>query len=194
MTTPTHTPPDDEPGPVRLLAGLFLTQLLAVIAIAAVLTVVVSSLGGGLDDDVSAGTKPADRSSATAESPPTSTPSQTPPASASSSPPPATTSAPATVSSTPPSPPVDDRPRVDVVNQSAPDGAARVVAGRLRERGWPIGRIEDFSGNVAETTVYYPPGMRRDARLLANDLPGSLRVLPGFSTISGSRLTVILVD
>lgn len=191
MTTPTQTPPDDEPGPVRLLAGLFLTQLLAVIAIAAVLTVVVSSLGGGLDDDVSAGTKPADRSSATTESPPASTPSQTPPASASSSPPATTTSAPATVSSTP----VDaDRPRVDVVNQSAPDGAARVVAARLRERGWRIGRVEDFSGNVAETTVYYPSGMRRDARLLANDLPGSLRVLPGFSTISGSRLTVILVD
>ena len=166
------------------------SDLLAVIAIAAVLTVVVSSLGGGLDDDVSAGTKPADRSSATTDSPPTSTPSQTPPASASSSPP-ATTSAPATVSSTP----VDaDRPRVDVVNQSAPDGAARVVAARLRDRGWRIGRVEDFSGNVAETTVYYPPGMRRDARLLAQDLPGSPRVLPGFSTISGTRLTVILVD
>jgi len=188
MSDPTT--PDREPGPLSLLARLFLTQLLAVIAIAAVLTVVVSALGGGLDDDVTAGTRPADRSGTPTATGPTSTPSQTPPASPSSSPP-ATTSAPATTSSAPVE---DDRPRVDVLNQSAPGGSAGAVADGLRQRDWRIGRVDDFTGNVAADTVYFPPGLRRDARALAKDLPGSPRLMPAFSTISGSRLTVILVD
>jgi hypothetical protein len=123
--------------------------------------------------------------------------SSTPPAST-TAPAPSTSSAPAsTPASTSPSAsstdPAQERPKVDVLNQSALGGSASAAAARLRERGWRVGRVDDFVGNVAETTVYYPPGFRRQARALAREFTGSPRVLPAFSTISGSRLTVILV-
>jgi hypothetical protein len=81
-----------------------------------------------------------------------------------------------------------------VLNQSAPGGSASTVAARVRSRGWVVGRVDDFHGNISTTTVYYPPGLRSEARDLADDLSGSPRVQPAFSTISDTRLTVILVD
>jgi hypothetical protein len=48
---------------------------------------------------------------------------------------------------------------------------------------------------VRTTTVYYlDDDLRRDANKLARDLPGSVRVLEGFSTLSEKRLSVVLVD
>jgi hypothetical protein len=81
-----------------------------------------------------------------------------------------------------------------VLNQSAPGGSASTVAARVRSRGWVVGRVDDFHGNVSTTTVYYPPGLHSEARDLAGDLSGSPRVLAAFNTISDTRLTVILVD
>jgi hypothetical protein len=64
----------------------------------------------------------------------------------------------------------------------------------VRSRGWVVGRVDDFHGNISTTTVYYPPGLHSEARDLADDLSGSPRVQEAFSTISDTRLTVILVD
>lgn len=178
-----------EPGPVGQLLRLFLTQLLAVVAIAAVITTVVSWTGAGLDDDVTAAA-PVDVGGSAARGPDaSSTPSPTSSsASAPASPAPSSTSAAPTTSS-----PEPVLPRVDVLNQSAPGGSAAQTADSLRDRGWRIGRVDDFSGNVAESTVYFPPGRRAEARRLRADLPGSLRLLPAFSTLSPRRLSVILV-
>jgi hypothetical protein len=83
---------------------------------------------------------------------------------------------------------------VDVLNQSAGNGAAATVATRLRRADWRIGRVEDFSGNVSTTTVYWlDRGDRRAARRLAQDL-GGVRVQQGFSTLVDGRLSVILVE
>ena len=81
-----------------------------------------------------------------------------------------------------------------MLNQSAPGGSASTVAARVRSRGWAVGRVDDFHGNVSTTTVYYPPGLHSEARDLADDLSGSPRVQEAFNTISDTRLTVILVD
>jgi len=193
MTTPTGDSTPPEPGPVALVARLLTVQLLAVIGVAAVIAVVFALAGWGTGDSVtavpgattssatdSAGTDPAPETSA-------STPVTTPPATS----PPATTPAASTpVASTPSS----DLPKVDVLNQSAPGGSASTVAARVRSRGWVVGRVDDFHGNVSTTTVYYPPGLRSEARDLADDLSGSPRVQAAFNTISDTRLTVILVD
>ena len=193
MTTPTGDSTPPEPGPVALVARLLTVQLLAVIGVAAVIAVVFALAGWGTGDSVtavpgattssatdSAGTDPAPETSA-------STPVTTPPATS----PPATTPAASTpVASTPSS----DLPKVDVLNQSAPGGSASTVAARVRSRGWVVGRVDDFHGNISTTTVYYPPGLHSEARDLADDLSGSPRVQEAFSTISDTRLTVILVD
>ena len=193
MTTPTGDSTPPEPGPVALVARLLTVQLLAVIGVAAVIAVVFALAGWGTGDSVtavpgattssatdSAGSDPAPETSA-------STPVTTPPATS----PPTTAPAASTPAASTPS---SDLPKVDVLNQSAPGGSASTVAARVRSRGWVVGRVDDFHGNVSTTTVYYPPGLRSEARDLADDLSGSPRVQAAFNTISDTRLTVILVD
>jgi hypothetical protein len=193
MTTPTGDSTPPEPGPVALVARLLTVQLLAVIGVAAVIAVVFALAGWGTGDSVtavpgattssatdSAGTDPAPETSA-------STPVTTPPATS----PPATAPAASTPAASTPS---SDLPKVDVLNQSAPGGSASTVASRVRSRGWVVGRVDDFHGNVSTTTVYYPPGLHSEAKNLADDLSGSPRVQEAFNTISDTRLTVILVD
>lgn len=180
---------DQQPGPVSLLARLFLTQLLAVLAIATVIAVAFSLLG--LDDRSSVETTsrrdggPPSAGPAESTPPPSSTPpGATPPSTA---PPASTSPGPSTTGETGP-------PKVDVLNQSAADGTAESTAAGLRGRGWPIGRVGDFSGNVRTTTIYFSPGLRSDARELAAEFDAEPRILPGFSSLSPRRLTVILVD
>jgi hypothetical protein len=81
-----------------------------------------------------------------------------------------------------------------VLNQSAPGGSAAEIARQLRAAGWRIGRVDDFSGNVSTTTVYWlDRADRKDARRLAREL-GGVRVQPGFSTLVEGRISVVLVD
>jgi len=178
--------PGRERGPVGLLARLFLTQLLAVLAVATVITTVFAVTGlDGTTNDATSSRAPSPTPTGTS-SRPGADPSVTPP----SSPPPATSS------TAPPSPSTTAElgpRRVDVLNQSAGGGIAASTAARLRERGWSIGRVDDFSGNVRTTTVYYPSGRRRDARSLAAEFAERPRVLPRISSLSDTRLTVVLV-
>ena len=202
----TDSPPSDRPpreaGPVGQLARLFLVQLLAVIAVAAVIAVVFTAAGRGTGrinaDAGSSGSTSTASTTATATrqstSPTVAAPGSptavTPPASA--VPPPAAT-VPASPTAAPTTSAGDDRPKVDVLNQSSPGGTAAHTADNVSTLGWRVGRIDNFVGNVRATTVYYPPGFEAQAKKLAKALPGPQRVLPGFSTLSGSRLSLILV-
>jgi len=183
---PPRPQPGRERGPVALLARLFLSQLLAVLAVATVITAVFAATG--LDST------PGDAASPTTAAPPAAETS-TPPAGDASAAPPA--SPPAATSSAPPADPsstaADGRPRVDVLNQAAEGGSAASTAAGLRERGWRIGRVDDFTGTVRTTTIYYPDGRRRDARSLAKEFGDPPRLLPRFGSLSENRLTVILV-
>jgi hypothetical protein len=196
MTTPPgdRTPP--EPGPVALVARLLTVQLLAVIGVAALIAVVFALAGWGTGDSVTAvpgettssAPDPAG-SDAASGSATASTPAQTPPTTT-----PVSTPASTPVTTAPASSTASDLPKVDVLNQSAPGGSASKVADEVRAQGWVVGRVADFHGNVSTTTVYYPPGLRQEARDLAHDLSGSPRVQAAFDTISDTHLTVILVD
>ena len=188
MTEQSHRP-EPEKGPIGQLVRLFLTQLLAVVAIATVITVVVAWTGAGLDDDVTATPAGVSDSPEPAENERTPATTSTPAPSSTSATPDAATSS-AAASSTP----AESLPRVDVLNQSAAGGSAAQTADQLRAAGWRIGRVDDFRGNVSETTIYFPPGLRPEARQLRGDLPGSLRLQPAFSTLKAGRLSVILVD
>ena len=191
MTSTTPSGPSaPEPDPVRQLGRLFLTQLLAVVAVATVIAVVFTLAGRGTgtdvaSDDTAAGSSPASDSASPAPAESSSQPpsTTTPPSTQSSS-----TSAPASTSSGP------DVVKVDVLNQSAGSGSAKRTATDLREAGWKIGRVDDFSGNVSTTTVYWlSPEDRRQARQISRFL-GGVRVQQGFDTLVGGRVSVILVE
>jgi hypothetical protein len=189
MTGPT---PDERPGrergPVAELARLFLGQLAAVIGIAAAIVVLVAVLRPDGNDDITAA---APRASATA------TPSASPSATATPSTPPPSSAAP--TSTTPVAPATSSTPevrqlKVDVLNQSAAQGAADRVAKRLETAGYTIGRIDDFHGNVSTTTVYWlDPRDEDQARVLSKAL-GGVRVMVGFDTLVDGRVSVVLVD
>lgn len=197
MTMPPGDSTPPEPGPVALVARLLTVQLLAVIGVAALIAVVFALAGWGTGDSVTAvpgattssAPDPAG-SGASTETATASIPVTTPPTTTA----PVTTPASTPATTPPASSPTPERPKVDVLNQSAPSGSASAVADRVRSRGWVVGRVADFHGNVSTTTVYYPPGLRKEARDLADDLAGSARVQAAFSTISDTHLTVILVD
>lgn len=175
-----------ERGPVQAVARLLFLQLLAVIGIAAAITVVAAVVGPDHDDDVRA-TVPSRGDSGTPS--PTGSPATSAPTSAGSSTPPVSTSPATTPGSAAPG-----IVKVDVLNQSAPNGTAGEVADRLREAGWEIGRVDDFDGNVRTTTVYWlDPAQRRQARQISRFL-GGIRVQEGFDTLVDGRVSVILVE
>ena len=81
---------------------------------------------------------------------------------------------------------------VEVYNNSTITGLAARTAGELRAAGWNVVSTGNWSVDIKpETTVYYPAGLRDQARLLARDL-GADRVLPAVSPMRFDLLTVIL--
>ena len=167
-----------ERGPVGELARLFLSQLLAVLAVATIIAAVFAVVGADrrTPDEAAA---PGGAASSGAQTP------SPEPSTAAGSTPPASPSPSVTATLRP--------PKIDVLNQSAGSGAAATVAAGLEERGWRIGRVDDFVGTVRTTTIYFPPGRRADARRLAQDFAQRPRILPVFAGLAERRLTVILV-
>jgi hypothetical protein len=209
MTTPDGTTPEPEPpahtsmgarpaGPRAVaregawgaVGRLLAVQLLTVVAVTAVITGIYALTGRGGDNRATAGS-PSSATPTTSLPPssppptkPTTEPSVDPTASATGSPGTPTTSS---------QPPVRTHLlKVDVLNQSAGKGTAGRIAARVRDLHWRVGRVDNFNGTVSTTTVYYPQGRAKAAHELARGLPGNLRVLPRFSTLSDSRLTIIL--
>lgn len=79
-----------------------------------------------------------------------------------------------------------------VLNQTRISGLANQAANALRDAGWTVVGLGNFSGSVPSTTVYYPTGQEAAATAVAADLPGPDRTRPRFGNLSGSRLTVVL--
>jgi pyruvate/2-oxoglutarate dehydrogenase complex dihydrolipoamide acyltransferase (E2) component len=172
------------------LTRLFLVQLLAVVTITAVLTTLFVWLGnGGSTPGVTTGVGTARSGPAPATS---SSPAATSSASAPAAPPSSAASAPPP--SSPPASSASNRPEIVVLNQSGRNGLAGRVADRLRGAGWSVAKTAVFRGTVQTTTVYYPPGKRKAAREAADALPKKARILPRFSSLSRTRLTVVVTD
>lgn len=112
---------------------------------------------------------------------------------ASPSPTPAT-SAPAPPVSEPPATqsPVGTKVAVSVLNNSRRAGLAHDVANEVAAKGWPIGTVGNFTGRVAETTVYYDSGQLESARALASDFPQIKRIAARFAGLPGSGLTLVV--
>jgi len=123
---------------------------------------------------------------------PTSVPSSTAPTSQPTEPP---TQPPATQPGTQPvTIPVEERPAIEVYNNTPRKGLADEVAGRARQAGWTVaGSPDNWHGKIAESTVYYPPGMLDAANQLAHDI-GVGRSKGALDNMKKDRLTVILTS
>ncbi len=80
---------------------------------------------------------------------------------------------------------------VDVFNNSSVSGLAARTAEEVDAAGWPVGTVENWVGSIPSTTVYYPPGLKRAAKLLAKDV-GVDRLMPAVSPMRTDGLTLIL--
>jgi hypothetical protein len=90
--------------------------------------------------------------------------------------------------------PAEERPAIEVYNNTPRKGLADTVAIRARQAGWTVaGSPDNWHGKVAESTVYYPPGMLGAANQLAHDL-GIGRTTDALDNMKKDRLTVILTS
>ena len=81
---------------------------------------------------------------------------------------------------------------VTVLNNSRRTGLAADAAGQLSRGGWPIRDVGNFTGRIAESTAYFAPGQEGVAHALARQFPAIRRVLPRFSGLPGSGLTLVV--
>ncbi|TCC20652.1 LytR C-terminal domain-containing protein [Kribbella sindirgiensis] len=90
--------------------------------------------------------------------------------------------------------PAEERPAIEVYNNTSRKGLADTVASRARQAGWTVsGSPDNWHGKIAESTVYYPPGMLDAANQLAHDL-GIGRTKGALDNMKKDRLTVILTS
>ncbi|UPK74526.1 LytR C-terminal domain-containing protein [Nocardioidaceae bacterium SCSIO 66511] len=80
---------------------------------------------------------------------------------------------------------------VDVYNNSGITNLAASVSGNVESAGFSIGGVDNWYGAIPSTTVYYPPGMEDQAKLLADSL-GVGRIMAAVKPMSGERLSLIL--
>ncbi len=80
---------------------------------------------------------------------------------------------------------------VVVFNNSNVRGLAGKTGDRVQRAGWRLVGTDNWYGTVDATTVYFPPGKRAAAALLAEDL-GINRLRPSIPPMRSDRLTVIL--
>jgi hypothetical protein len=83
------------------------------------------------------------------------------------------------------------RTYVEVYNNSGISGLAGSTARRVDAAGWQVVGSDNWYGTIPASTVYYPPRLRAQARLLGRDL-GINRLMPAIAPMKFDRLTVIL--
>jgi hypothetical protein len=83
------------------------------------------------------------------------------------------------------------RTYVEVYNNSGISGLAGRVAGRAGAAGWQVVGSDNWYGTIPASTVYFPPRLEAQARLLGRDL-GINRLRPAIAPMKFDRLTVIL--
>ena len=177
----------------RDIAGAFVPSLLAVLAVTAMITALYVWRGESPDTitPASATTKTSSASASATGTPKATTKASTRPSS--KAPSSSATSPTATAATTKSAAKVGDL-EVVVLNATSRKGLAGTVAKTLRDKGWTVALISNFSGNVPATTVYYPPGAQADAEAAAAGLPTDPRVRPRFGNLSTTRLTVVVAD
>ncbi|HEY4315330.1 MAG TPA: LytR C-terminal domain-containing protein [Actinomycetes bacterium] len=191
MTTPAPRRRRGSHRTGRSMVAALMPSLLAVLAVAALITSLAVWRAGEADQpQAAASTRSPSHPTreAISEAASSSTPSHSATTTHTS------TTAPSSTTPAPRESAGDFDVEVVVLNQTSRAGLAGVVADRLRAKGWTVGVVGNFHGVVPATTVYYPPGQQDAARVAADDLPVAPRIMPRFSNLSTTRLTVVVTD
>lgn len=80
---------------------------------------------------------------------------------------------------------------VSVLNNTTIQGLAATYSAKVRAAGWTNVTIGNWRGSIAGNTVYFPPQLEDQAKLLGDDL-GIDRILPSVAPMRTDRLTIIL--
>ena len=83
------------------------------------------------------------------------------------------------------------RTYVEVYNNSGISGLAGRTASRVDAAGWQVVGSDNWYGTIPASTVYFPPRLEAQAKLLGRDL-GINRLRPAIAPMRFDRLTVIL--
>jgi len=143
-----------------------------VVCVAAVGGLGVLLAQGGGDDDAAEPTPTRSTTPSPAATTPSPTPSETTPTPS-------------------PTPTIERTAAVSVLNNTSIQGLAARYSVQVEQKGWTVGGIGDWNGQIVSNTVYYPSALEEQARLLADDL-GIDRVRPAVAPMRTDRLTVIL--
>ena len=81
--------------------------------------------------------------------------------------------------------------QVEVYNNSGITGLAGDVGEQASGMGWKVVGSDNWYGTIPASTVYYPPRLQAQAKLLGKDL-GINRLMPAVAPMRFDRLTVIL--
>lgn len=90
-----------------------------------------------------------------------------------------------------PEPEVQRVAPVSVLNNTTIQGLAATYSAKVREAGWSNVTIGNWRGSIAGNTVYFPPQLEDQAKVLGDDL-GIDRILPSVAPMRTDRLTIIL--
>jgi len=126
------------------------------------------------------------------------------PAAGATTPPPAATTTPSPTPSetteTTPSPTptkTTEQPEVSrdvpvaVLNNTTIQGLAATYSAKVRSAGWANVTIGNWRGSISGNTVYFPPQLEKQAKLLGDDLDIG-RIMPSIAPMRTDRLTIIL--
>ncbi len=80
---------------------------------------------------------------------------------------------------------------VEVYNNSGITGLAGRVGTSANDVGWQVVGTDNWYGSIPETTVYFPPRLKAEAKQLALDL-GITRTAPAVGAMKRDRLTIVL--
>lgn len=179
----------------RQLLAAVMPSVLAVAAVAALITSLAVWQGERADQPQAAASTTGGSASSSAAAPAISS-APAPATSSAAEPTEAapTEAAPTEAESTAAEPARGSDMQVVVLNQTSRRGLASTVAEQLRSAGWPVPAVGNFRGIVPSTTVYYPPGGEAGALAVAADLRVEPRVRPSFGNLSKTRLTVVVTD
>jgi hypothetical protein len=90
--------------------------------------------------------------------------------------------------------PPELRSEVGILNGTDVPGLAAQAQQALEAGGWPVPATDTYRGDIAVTTVYYPPGDEESARALAAQFPEIMAVEPTIPGLTSIRLVLILAE
>ena len=181
----------DPSGPARpaRIAGIVLLGVAAIALVMGIISVLPSS--GSTNTAATTSVTTTSHAAPTTTSTPPKTTTTTPAPTSTTTTPPATTTSPA---GAPPATPNPQSVPVRVYNNGTIKGLAEQAAQDLRNAGWTVAQVGNYSqGIIGTTTVYYRPGTDEEnaAKSLAQQF--QLRVLPRFDGIQGADPGVIVI-